>query len=86
LKRPAIIILLNDVGKLRISVAGERARLPGSLNVATNEPYGYLAGSAASAATAPLMRARASRRWLLSCPSSAASPLIRPASLPTMVA
>jgi hypothetical protein len=40
LKRPAIVLHIPQVGEVRISVAGERSRVPGSLNVADNAAYG----------------------------------------------
>jgi hypothetical protein len=40
LRHPAIVIQLPAVGELRINVAGNNARVPGSINVATNAPYG----------------------------------------------
>jgi len=39
LKRPAIVLHVEGVGEIRISVAGEYARVPGSLNVAANGGY-----------------------------------------------
>jgi hypothetical protein len=40
LKRPSVVLACASIGELRISVAGQYARVPGSLNVATNAPYG----------------------------------------------
>lgn len=40
LKRPTVVLHVADIGEIRISVAGENARVPGSLNVADNAPYG----------------------------------------------
>jgi hypothetical protein len=40
LKRPSIVLACDQVGELRISVAGQYAKVPGSLNVATNASYG----------------------------------------------
>jgi hypothetical protein len=40
LKRPAIVIHLAGIGEMRISVATNRAKVPGSLNIATNALYG----------------------------------------------
>jgi hypothetical protein len=40
LKSPAVVILLEQIGEVRISVAGARAKIPGSINVATNGRYG----------------------------------------------
>ncbi|MBS7703295.1 DUF6011 domain-containing protein [Chelatococcus asaccharovorans] len=40
LKRPAIVLQVAGVGEVRISRAGVNARVPGSLNVSENAPYG----------------------------------------------
>jgi hypothetical protein len=40
LKRPAVVLHVPGVGELKITMAGERARVPGSLNVATNAKFG----------------------------------------------
>lgn len=40
LKYPAIVLYVEKIGDIKISIAGERAKVPGSLNVATNEGYG----------------------------------------------
>ncbi|HZV20878.1 MAG TPA: DUF6011 domain-containing protein [Hyphomicrobiales bacterium] len=40
LKRPAIVLSVADLGEIRICVAGETARVPGSLNVKDNAPWG----------------------------------------------
>jgi hypothetical protein len=40
LKRPAIVLHIPQVGEVRISVADEHSRVPGSLNVADNAAYG----------------------------------------------
>lgn len=39
LRFPAIILLVPDVDTIRISMAGERARVPGSLNIASQERF-----------------------------------------------
>lgn len=36
LKSPAIVLQVGGIGEVRVSVAGDRARVPGSLNVAVN--------------------------------------------------
>lgn len=40
LKRPAIVLHVAGAGEVRITMAGDRARVPGSLNVATNQKFG----------------------------------------------
>lgn len=39
LKHPAVVLQVPQLGEVRISVAGERARFPGSLNVTSNGPF-----------------------------------------------
>lgn len=40
LKRPAIVLQNAAVGEIRLSEAGQKARVPGSINVTTPGPYG----------------------------------------------
>jgi hypothetical protein len=40
LKHPAIVLNVDNVGPIKLSVAGAKARVPGSINVATAAPYG----------------------------------------------
>lgn len=40
LKRPAIVLYADGIGELKLAEAGERARVPGSVNVSTNAAYG----------------------------------------------
>jgi hypothetical protein len=40
LRHPAIVLNVESVGPVKLSVAGAKARVPGSINVATNAPYG----------------------------------------------
>lgn len=40
LKAPAVILNVYDVGEIKITLAGKKARVPGSVNVTTNAPYG----------------------------------------------
>jgi hypothetical protein len=40
LKRPAVVLEADGVGEIRLSEAGQRARVPGSINVTTPGPFG----------------------------------------------
>lgn len=40
LKRPAIVFGVDGVGEVKLSLAGPAAKVPGSINVADNAPYG----------------------------------------------